>query len=104
MVLYEEIPVSVKVMNLENIKEFFLKLTKQDFSQKQKIFITASLGWIIFIGYLTWWNGLKSLALDKSFRWDEWFWFGVVPALSPYLFYFIWNNKKNGNNKNHFKE
>ena len=50
MVLYEEIPVSVKVMNLENIKEFFLKLTKQDFSQKQKIFITASLGWIIFVG------------------------------------------------------
>ena len=55
-------------MNLENIKEFFLKLTKQDFSQKQKIFITASLGWIIFVGYLTWWNGLKAPTLDKSFR------------------------------------
>ena len=90
MVLYEEIPVSVKVMNLENIKEFFLKLTKQDFSQKQKIFITASLGWIIFVGYLTWWNGLKAPTLDKSFRWDEWFWFGIVPALAPYIFYFIW--------------
>ena len=93
MVLCEEIPVSVKVMNLENIKEFLLKLTKQDFSQKQKIFITASLGWIIFVGYLTWWNGLKSLALDKSFRWDEWFWFGIVPALVPYIFYFIWRKK-----------
>ena len=93
MVLYEEIPVSVKVMNLENIKEFFLKLTKQDFSQKQKIFITASLGWIIFVGYLTWWNGLKAPTLDKSFRWDEWFWFGIVPATVPYLFYFIWKKK-----------
>ena len=93
MVLYEEIPVSVKVMNLENIKEFFLKLTKQDFSQKQKIFITASLGWIIFVGYLTWWNGLKAPTLDKSFRWDEWFWFGIVPALSPYIFFFIWKKK-----------
>jgi hypothetical protein len=49
-------------------------------------------------------NGLKSLALDKSFRWDEWFWFGVVPALTPYLFYFIWKNKKLKNNNNHFKE
>jgi|TARA_B100001093_G_scaffold392536_1_gene379045 hypothetical protein len=93
MVLYEEIPVSVKVMNLENIKEFFLKLTKQDFSQKQKIFITASFAWIIFIGYLTWWNGLKAPTLDKSFRWDEWFWFGIVPAISPYIFYFIWRKK-----------
>ena len=93
MVLYEEIPVSVKVMNLENIKEFFLKLTKQDFSQKQKIFITASFAWIIFIGYLTWWNGLKAPTLDKSFRWDEWFWFGIVPALSPYIFFYIWKKK-----------
>ena len=93
MVLYEEIPVSVKVMNLENIKEFFLKLTKQDFSQKQKIFITASLGWIIFVGYLTWWNGLKAPTLDKSFRWDEWFWFGIVPALSPYIYFYVWKKK-----------
>jgi len=93
MVLYEETPASVKVMNLENIKEFFLKLTKQDFSQKQKILITASFCWIIFIGYLTWWNGLKAPTLDKSFRWDEWFWFGIVPALSPYIFFYIWKKK-----------
>ena len=93
MVLYEETPVSVKVMNLENIKDYFLKLTKQDFSQNQKIFITASLGWIIFIGYLTWWNGLRAPSLDKSFRWDEWFWFGIVPALSPYIFFYIWKKK-----------
>ena len=93
MVLYEETPVSVKVMNLENIKNFFLKLTNSDFSKNQKIFITASLGWIIFIGYLTWWNGLKAPTLDKSFRWDEWFWFGIVPALSPYIFFYIWKKK-----------
>ena len=93
MVLYEETPVSVKVMNLENIKEFVLKLTNSDFSKNQKIFITASLGWIIFIGYLTWWNGLKAPTLDKSFRWDEWFWFGIVPALSPYIFFYIWKKK-----------
>ena len=93
MVLYEETQASVKVMNLENIKDYFLKLTKQDFSQNQKIFITASFAWIIFIGYLTWWNGLRAPTLDKSFRWDEWFWFGIVPALAPYIFYFIWKKK-----------
>ena len=94
MALYEETQASVKVMNLENIKEYFLKLTKQDFSQNQKIFITASFVWIIFIGYLTWWNGLRAPTLDKSFRWDEWFWFGIVPALAPYIFYFIWKKKE----------
>ena len=97
MVLYEETPVSVKVMNLENIKEFFLKLTNSDFSKNQKIFITASLGWIIFVGYLTWWNGLRAPTLDKSFRWDEWFWFGIVPALAPYIFYSIWKNRDKKN-------
>ena len=93
MALYGETQTSVKVMNLENIKDYFLKLTKQDFSQNQKIFITASFAWIIFIGYLTWWNGLRAPTLDKSFRWDEWFWFGIVPALAPYIFYFIWRKK-----------
>ena len=90
MVLYEETQQSVKGMNLENIKNFFLKLTNGDLSKNQKIFITASLGWIIFVGYLTWWNGLRAPTLDKSFRWDEWFWFGIVPALSPYIFFYIW--------------
>ncbi len=94
MALYKETQTSVKVMNLENIKDYFLKLTKQDFSQNQKIFITASFAWIIFVGYLTWWNGLRAPTLDKSFRWDEWFWFGIVPALAPYIFYFIWKKKE----------
>ena len=51
-------------MSLYNLKDYFLKLTKQDFSQKQKIFITVSLGWIIFVGYLIWWNGLRARTLD----------------------------------------
>ena len=93
MVLYEEIQLSVKKMILENIKDYFLKISKNDLSKNQKIFITASLGWIIFIGYLTWWNGLRAPSLDKSFRWDEWFWFGIVPALSPYIFFYIWKKK-----------
>ena len=71
---------------LEKVKFIF----SGDLSKRNKIFLTLSLGWIIIIGYLTWWNGLNSPILDKSFRWDEWFWFGIVPALSPYLFYFIW--------------
>jgi len=80
-------------MNLENIKNYFLKILEGDISKKEKIFITASLGWIIFIGYLTWWNGLRAPSLDKSFRWDEWFLFGIVPALSPYIFFYIWKKK-----------
>ena len=80
-------------MNLEFIKNYISKISNIDLSNKAKIFATVSLSWIIFIGYLTWWNGLKSLALDKSFRWDEWFWFGIVPALAPYVFYFIWRKK-----------
>ena len=80
-------------MNLDNIKEFFSKIPKYNFSEKGKIYISISLAWMILIGYLTWWNGIKSFALDKSFRWDEWFWFGIVPATTPYLFYFIWKKK-----------
>ena len=88
-------PLSVKnFMNLqetiENLKSFFLS----NISKKFKIYLTISLAWIILIGYLTWWNGLKSPMLDKSFRWDEWFWFGIVPAVSPYIFYYIWKKKE----------
>jgi hypothetical protein len=81
-------------MNLEKIKELINQIFPSDLSDKKKIYITASIVWIIFIGYLTWWNGLKSLTLDKGFRWDEWFWFGVLPATAPYLFYFIWKKKE----------
>ena len=80
-------------MNFENIKNIFKSVLSKNLSEKTKIYTTISLAWIIFIGYLTWWNGLKSFALDKTFRCDEWFWFGVVPATTPYLFYFIWKKK-----------
>ena len=77
----------------EDIKNFILKIFSGELTQNQKIFTTLSLAWIIFIGYLTWWNGLKSFAIDKSFRWDEWFWFGIVPAIAPYFFYYIWKKR-----------
>ena len=82
-------------MDIEKIKEIFKKIFSGNLSDKAKIYTTVSLAWIIFIGYLTWWNGLKSFAVDKSFRWDEWFWFGIVPASAPYLFYFIWKKRLN---------
>ena len=56
---------------------------------KPKIFLTISLFWIVLLGYLVWVNGIVSKG-DKNFRWDEWIWFGFVPAIAPYLFYFIW--------------
>lgn len=90
-------------MNFDELKETLKKVLSKNISDKKKIFYTISLGWMIFIGYLTWWNGLKGYALDKSFRWDEWFWFGVVPALAPYLFQYIWKKKKEANSSNHFK-
>ena len=90
-------------MNFDIIKKFSQKILNKNFSEKKKIFYTISLSWMIFIGYLTWWNGLKGYSLDKSFRWDEWFWFGVVPALAPYLFQYIWKKKKDVNSSNHFK-
>ena len=87
-------------MNFEDIKNKVLKFINSNHTNKVKICLTISLSWIIFVGYLTWWNGLKSLALDKSFRWDEWIWFGLVPALAPYLFQFIWKDKKKSISKN----
>ena len=42
---------------------------------KSKIFLTISLFWIVLVGYLVWVNGIVSKG-DKSFRWDEWIWFG----------------------------
>ena len=80
-------------MNFENIKKILIETFQEKLTQKNKLYISISLGWIILIGYLTWWNGLKSMSLDKSFRWDEWFWFGIIPAVAPYLFHFIWKKK-----------
>tara|TARA_Y100001960_G_scaffold92958_1_gene100146 strand:- start:2258 stop:2476 length:219 start_codon:yes stop_codon:yes gene_type:complete len=51
---------------------------------KGKILLTISFLWIILVGYLTWFNK------PQTFQWDEWVWFGLVPALAPYIFLFIW--------------
>ena len=77
----------------QDIKSFIIKLFSGSLTQNQKIFTTLSLAWIILIGYLTWWNGLKSFAVDKSFKWDEWFCFGIVPAIAPYFFFYIWKKR-----------
>ena len=84
-------------MNFEKIKIFIEKFQK-NLNDKSKLYITLSLSWIILIGYLTWWNGLKSMSLDKSFRWDEWFWFGILPAVVPYVFFFLWKKRDPSNN------
>ena len=81
---------AAKQMNREKIKKILIEIFKEKLTQRKKLYLSISLGWVILIGYLTWWNGIKSISLDKSFRWDEWFWFGLVPVLVPYLFYFIW--------------
>ena len=80
-------------MFFEKIKNFLRETASGAVSFKEKIFTSLSIFWIILIGYLTWWNGLKSESLDKSFRWDEWVWFGLVPALAPFLYYIIWKKK-----------
>ena len=70
---------------------------------KNKIFLTLSIFWIIFIGYLTWFNGLNMKGIYRGFNWEEWFWFGVLPAIGPYLFYFIWKPESFKNFINNFK-
>ena len=75
--------------------ELLTNLSNNTLSQRQKIFLSASIGWIVFIGFLTWLNGINDLALIKTFRWDEWFWFGIVPATTPYIIYYIWRPQSN---------
>ena len=73
--------------------ELITDLLKRERTQKEKIFLSASIGWIFFIGFLTCVNGLNDIALIKTFKWDEWFWFGIVPATAPYIFFSIWKKK-----------
>ena len=77
-------------MSFENLKDFSKKLFSGKQSTKIKIFSTISILWMILIGYLVWWNGLKSPGFDKSFKWEEWIWFGLVPAVTPFIIYIIW--------------
>ena len=78
----------------KGIKSFFGRAFSGDLSTSGKILLSLSIIWMLVIGYLTWWNGINSPGMDKSFKWEEWFWFGVIPATAPYLLYFIWKNKE----------
>jgi len=80
-------------MLLQNIKEFGKRLFSGEQSNIVKIFSTLSLIWMMIVGYLVWWNGISSPGFDKSFKWDEWIWFGFVPAITPFLFYLIWKKR-----------
>ena len=80
-------------MLLQNIKEFGKRLFSGEQSNLVKIFSTLSLIWMMIVGYLVWWNGINSPGFDKSFKWDEWIWFGFVPAITPFLFYLIWKKR-----------
>ena len=75
-----------------NIQAFFKKHF-QSLTIQKKIAYSASIVWMLLIAYLVWWNTTKGYQSDKSFRWAEWFWFGVIPAVIPYLLYFIWKEK-----------
>ncbi len=78
----------------KGIRGFFDKAFSGNLSASGKILLSLSIIWMVVIGYLTWWNGIKSPGMDKSFKWDEWFWFGVIPVAAPYVLYFIWKNKE----------
>ena len=80
--------------------EILTDLLKRERTKKEKIFLSASIGWIIFIGFLTWLNGLNDISLIKKFKWDEWFWFGIVPATAPYIFLSIWKKKDQDQDSN----
>tara|TARA_Y100001936_G_C15948703_1_gene598897 strand:- start:636 stop:881 length:246 start_codon:yes stop_codon:yes gene_type:complete len=80
-------------MLLQNIKEFGKRLFSGEQTNLVKIFSTLSLIWMMIVGYLVWWNGISSPGFDKSFKWDEWIWFGFVPAITPFLFYLIWKKR-----------
>ena len=77
----------------DNFKEFIDKLFSGNQSSLVKISSTISIVWMVFIGYLIWWNAIQSPGFNKSFKWDEWIWFGLVPAILPFIFYLIWKKK-----------
>ena len=53
-------------MNFEKIKNYLIKVFSGELDNSQKIYISISVGWIIFVGYLTWWNGLRNPGLRQG--------------------------------------
>ena len=56
-------------MDFEQLKKNLIENIQKKLTDKSRLYLSLSIGWVILIGYLTWWNGLKSPTLDKSFRW-----------------------------------
>ena len=81
-------------MSLNKIGEIFCKLLSGNFSILGKIFVSISILWIVTIGYLIWWNSIKNPIKGIGFNWEEWIWFGIIPAVVPYLFYFVWKKRE----------
>ena len=77
-----------------NFKSIFGTLFTGKSPKKIKIFATLSVTWMAFIGYMIWWNGISNPGFDKSFKWDEWIWFGFVPAIAPFVLYLIWKKEE----------
>ena len=77
----------------DNFIVFINKLFSGNQSSLVKISSTISIVWMVFFGYLIWWNGIQSPGFNKIFKWDEWIWFGLVPAIVPFIFYLIWKKK-----------
>ncbi len=76
---------------MDQLSQIFSNIKKSYQTNKRKIHHTIGLSWILFIGYLVWWNGVNSRSLYKGFNWSEWLWFGIIPVISIYLFSFIWS-------------
>ena len=74
---------------LKKLNLSFLEIYLKEIKFMQHKFRMDNIYWIFNL--VEW---IKNPSLDKSFRWDEWFWFGIVPAVSPYIFYYIWKKKE----------
>lgn len=76
---------------MDQLSQIFSSIRKSYQMNKRKIHHTIGLSWVLFIGYLVWWNGVNSRSLYKGFNWSEWLWFGIIPVISIYLFSSIWS-------------
>ena len=85
---------------MDQLSQIFSNIRKNYQMNKRKIHHTIGLSWVLFIGYLVWWNGVNSRSLYKGFNWSEWLWFGIIPVISIYLFSSIWSKGSTMNSDN----